>query len=351
LTVGLVVLMTLVASEALAVATVLPLVAHDLHGVGLYGWVVSAFFLATLVGVVVGGEQVDGRGPAPVFAVALAVFSAGLLASGMAQAMWMLIVGRALQGLGAGALSPTTFAAIGRAIPEGLRPRVFALLSSAWFLGPAWRPLVRLLPAGTVTARRGLPVTVLVRGLLAFGFFGVDAFVPLEVVSVRHGPVILGGAALTGSALSWTLGSWLHVHFAQVWSARRFVGTGLAIVVLGIAGVAAVLASWLPLGVAVAAWTVGGFGIGLAYSPLSVSTLRLAPQGGESTATAGLQLLDNLGVELGTLICGVAVAIGAAAGRLGIGIGIAYAIAAAVALLAIPLTRRLPRGPLVADPG
>jgi hypothetical protein len=60
ITVGLVVTITLAASEALAVATVLPLVARDLHGLSLYGWVTGAFFLGTLVGLVVGGGRPTG---------------------------------------------------------------------------------------------------------------------------------------------------------------------------------------------------------------------------------------------------------------------------------------------------
>jgi hypothetical protein len=72
LTVGLLVMVTLVASEALAVATALPLVARDLNGVGLYGYgcVISAFLLGTLVGLVVGGEESTVAGPATPFVVA-----------------------------------------------------------------------------------------------------------------------------------------------------------------------------------------------------------------------------------------------------------------------------------------
>jgi MFS family permease len=129
LTVGLLVMVTLVASEALAVATVLPLVARDLDGLSLYGWVISAFFLGTLVGLVVGGEEVDRRGPATPFVVALVLFAAGLLIAGLAPAMWVVVAGRALQGLGAGAIPAISYASIGREIPDQLRPRVFALLS------------------------------------------------------------------------------------------------------------------------------------------------------------------------------------------------------------------------------
>src|SRR5438034_6470600 len=131
LTLGLLVMVTLVASEALAVATVLPLVARDLHGLALYGWVIGAFFLATLVGLVVGGEEVDRRGPATPFALALALFAVGLVVAGLAPAMWVVVVGRALQGLGAGAVPAVSYASIGRVIPDELRPRVFALVSAA----------------------------------------------------------------------------------------------------------------------------------------------------------------------------------------------------------------------------
>ena len=63
LTVGLVLLVTLVASEALAVATVMPEVEADLGDLWLYGWVFSAFFLGNLVGLVVAGQACDRMKP------------------------------------------------------------------------------------------------------------------------------------------------------------------------------------------------------------------------------------------------------------------------------------------------
>ena len=53
---------TLVAFEALAVATVMPVVARELGGLELYGWVFSAFFLGDLVGIVVVGGLIDRGG-------------------------------------------------------------------------------------------------------------------------------------------------------------------------------------------------------------------------------------------------------------------------------------------------
>src|SRR5207249_10996409 len=64
LTTGLVLTITFVASEALAVVTVMPVVARDLGGLRLYGWVFSAFMLGSVVGIVAAGREADRRGPA-----------------------------------------------------------------------------------------------------------------------------------------------------------------------------------------------------------------------------------------------------------------------------------------------
>ena len=65
LTLGLVLTITFVASEALAVAPAVPVLAKELGGLRLYGWVFSAFMLASLVGAVLAGQAADKRGPAP----------------------------------------------------------------------------------------------------------------------------------------------------------------------------------------------------------------------------------------------------------------------------------------------
>ena len=71
LTLGLVFTITLVAFEALAISTVMPVVADDLGGLGLYGWVFSGFFLGNLLGIVVAGQAADRRGTALPFLVGL----------------------------------------------------------------------------------------------------------------------------------------------------------------------------------------------------------------------------------------------------------------------------------------
>jgi MFS family permease len=171
LTVGLVLNVTFVAFEALAVATIMPIVSADLGGISLYGWVFSAFLLADLVGIVLAGELADRFGPAIPFGIGLALFAVGLLIGGLAPSMLVLVVARAIQGFGAGAIPAVAYVVIGRTYPDSLRPRMFAILSTAWVVpgiaGPAlaafvaaqigWRPVfLGLLPLVVVAGSLAL---------------------------------------------------------------------------------------------------------------------------------------------------------------------------------------------------
>src|SRR5699024_10631260 len=132
---------TLVGFEALAIATAMPAVEDDLGDIYLYGWVFSAFLLASLVGIAYAGDRADVAGPARPFAIGLGLFAVGLIIGGAAPSMQVLVLGRAIQGLGAGAIPAIAYVAIGLAYPEALRPRMFALNATAWVLpglvGPA----------------------------------------------------------------------------------------------------------------------------------------------------------------------------------------------------------------------
>jgi MFS family permease len=141
LTAGLVLAITFVAAEALAVVTVMPVVARELGGLWLYGWVFSSFMLGSIVGIVAAGREADRHGPTMPFLAGLVLFSAGLAVAGLAPSMPVLVAGRALQGIGGGAVPAVAYATIGRGLPGRLRPRMMAVLSTAWVVpglaGPA----------------------------------------------------------------------------------------------------------------------------------------------------------------------------------------------------------------------
>jgi MFS family permease len=192
--------------------------------------------------------------------------------------------------------------------------------------------------------RPGLPATIASRGLLTFAFFGTDAYVTLAVTAVKHRSPVVAGIAVTGATLAWTAGAWVQARLSGTWEGRRLVRTGLVIVLVGIAGMALDLLPNMPVAEGLAAWTVAGLGIGLAYAPLSLLMLRQAQPGQEGQASASLNLTDVLGTAIGIGVGGAAVA--AEAGHdLRVGIWAAFAAAAAVGLLALVVTRRLPPGP------
>ena len=175
LTTGLVLTITFVASEALAVVTVMPVVARDLGGLRLYGWVFSGFMLGSVVGIVAAGREADRRGPAVPFVAGVVLFGAGLATAGLAPSMAVLVAGRVLQGIGAGAVPAVAYATIGRSLPEALRAKMMAVLSTAWvapgLAGPAisaevarlfgWRwVFLGLLPVVAVAGSIAVPALI-----------------------------------------------------------------------------------------------------------------------------------------------------------------------------------------------
>jgi MFS family permease len=432
LTVGLVLAVTLVAFEALAIATVLPVVSRHLGDLRLYGWVFSAFLLASLFGIVLAGTLADRVPLGRPMLAGLVLFALGLVVGGTAPDMPVLVVGRAIQGLGAGVVPAVAYVAISRGYPEGCRPRMFAVLSTAWvipgLIGPAvaalvatavgWRwvflgllPLVaaagvlavlalkhvpppagagrpvvpflpvlgvvagaglalaavssgnlpalaggvvvggtllavslrRLTPPRTLTAGRGLPATILSRGLLTCCFFAGDAYVPYAITAVRHAPTALAALALTATTMTWTAGSWVQARCVARFGPRRLVRLGEGLVLAGLGLMCAILLPSVPPWFGVLAWAVAGGGMGLAYAPLSVTALDRAPEGEEGRVTSGLQLCDVLGQALGTGVAGAIVA--AAAGGLGHrpGVALAFSFGIAVSVLALAVGVRLPK--------
>lgn len=150
LQVGLVSVVTLVAFESLAVITILPEIEDDLGGIAWYGWVTTAFFLGTMIGIVFAGDQADRRGAGPPYVGGLVLFAVGLLVGGLAPTMPVLVAARFVQGFGAGVVPAIGYVAIGRAFAVDARPRMFAILSTAWVVPGLVGPVLAERIAGGV---------------------------------------------------------------------------------------------------------------------------------------------------------------------------------------------------------
>ncbi len=386
LTIGLVLTITLVAFEALAISTVLPIVARDLGDLEHYGWVFTSFFLGSLIGIAVVGGVINRGGLGRPLAIGLGLFAIGLLIGGLAvvdadahrrpvhpgpgcrddpadrlrrhrpqpaRVAPTAHVRGPLDRLGAArrhrprdrrrrrrdprlALRLPRPAAAHRRSPASSRsgrsrrssravpppmPRSRPPLPSAtgsptpcWSRSaPAWScsgltpghggiipidsepavtlvlivagllvgipPLRRLTPPGTLTARPILPAAVLLRGVMTFTFFGVDAYATLTLESWRGLSAVAAGVVLTAATISWTAGSWIQARYAGRWSSARFVRAGLIVTVIGLISFSTILAPSVPVALAVPTFALAGLGMGLGYAPLSLIVLRESPPG------------------------------------------------------------------------
>ncbi|MEU5213281.1 MFS transporter [Streptomyces sp. NPDC020742] len=390
LTLGIISVVSLVAFEAIAVNTAMPVAARALDGIGRYAFAFSAYFTASLFAMALAGVWSDRRGPlAPLF-TGIAAFGTGLLVAGGAQGMGMFIAGRGVQGIGGGLVVVSLYVVVGRAYPERLRPSVMAAFSAAWVLpvivGPllagtiteqlGWRwvfvaipalillPLavmlpalrklprtapgpgsgvrgvlgdrrcllalavaagagllqyagehptwyallpaaaglallvpgiVRLLPPGTFRVARGLPTVVLMRGLAAGALVAAESFIPLMLVTQRGLSATLAGLSLTGGGLTWALGSYLQSRPRLEPYRERLMGLGMALLAVAIVMVPLALIDGVPAWIVAAAWTVGGFGMGLNISSGGVLLLKLSRPEEAGRNAASLQMADALG--------------------------------------------------------
>jgi MFS family permease len=233
LTFGIISVVSLVAFEASAVNTAMPVAARALDGIGLYAFAFSAFFTASLFAMALSGEWSDRRGPlAPLF-TGVAAFGTGLLIAGGAQSMGMFVAGRGVQGLGGGLVIVSLYVVVGRAYPERLRPAVMASFSAAWVVPVIVGPLV----AGTVTEHAGwrwvfLSIPVLI--LLPLGVM-LPALrkLPRAEPGPRGGARHILGSRRTRLALAAAAGAGLVQYAGQhlSWAALLPAAAGLALLV------------------------------------------------------------------------------------------------------------------------
>ncbi|MFJ1736197.1 MFS transporter [Streptomyces sp. NPDC088254] len=151
LSVGVVSVVLLIAFEATAVGTAMPVAARELDGVGLYAFAFSGYFTTSLFAMVLAGQWSDRRGPLGALTSGIAAFAAGLMVSGTAGVMWLFILGRAVQGFGGGLVIVALYVVVGRAYPERLRPAIMAAFAASWVVPSIVGPLA----SGAVTEHLG----------------------------------------------------------------------------------------------------------------------------------------------------------------------------------------------------
>ncbi|MFJ9814342.1 MFS transporter [Streptomyces sp. NPDC101151] len=151
LSIGIVSVVLLIAFEATAVGTAMPVAARELDGVAQYAFAFSGYFTTSLFGMVLAGQWSDRRGPLGALTTGIGAFAAGLVVAGTAQVMWVFILGRAVQGFGGGLVIVALYVVVGRAYPERLRPAIMAAFAAGWVVPSIVGPLA----SGAVTEHLG----------------------------------------------------------------------------------------------------------------------------------------------------------------------------------------------------
>ncbi|KAB1864844.1 MFS transporter [Microbacterium algeriense] len=131
-TLGAVALIFLAAIEALAVTTVMPIVSEALDGEALFAVAFAGTLATSVIGMVATGAWSDAKGPRGALYAAVALFIAGLLISGLALTMHQFLIGRLVQGLGAGGQTVALYVLVARLYPPNLHGRIFAAFAAAW---------------------------------------------------------------------------------------------------------------------------------------------------------------------------------------------------------------------------
>ncbi len=131
----------LTALDITVVGTAMPTIIGALGGLALYSWVFSSYLLTSTTTVPVYGRLADMYGRKPVFIFGALLFLGGSALCGASTNMEQLILFRAIQGLGAGAVLPVSITVIGDIYSVQQRARVQGLLSAVWgisaIVGPA----------------------------------------------------------------------------------------------------------------------------------------------------------------------------------------------------------------------
>lgn len=134
--------MLLAALDQSIVATALPQIASDLHGLTKLSWVVTAYLITSAIVTPIYGKLGDLYGRKKIFQIAIVIFLAGSALCGLADSMNQLIIFRALQGIGAGGLMSLVLAIIGDIIPPRQRGRYQGYFGAVFGIASVAGPLL-----------------------------------------------------------------------------------------------------------------------------------------------------------------------------------------------------------------
>ncbi|MFL6195458.1 MAG: MDR family MFS transporter [Thermoanaerobaculia bacterium] len=212
--------MFLAALEATAVATAVPTAVGELGGVAHYSWVFSAYLLTSTTTVPLFGKLADLYGRKRTYQVSVAIFLLGSALSGIAGTFTQLVIFRAIQGVGAGGVTPVATTIIGDIYTLEERGRIQGIFSGIWALASLVGPLL----GGVITdalSWRWIFYLNVPFGLLSS--IGLQRWMHEKKARTQHRLDILGTVSLT-AAVTLLLLALLEGPEVWGWSDPRTIG-------------------------------------------------------------------------------------------------------------------------------
>src|SRR5262249_51977257 len=130
------------AADSLVTTTIMPSVARSLGGYPFFSWATAAYMVGAIFSGATAARLAACIGLPRTIVLAGFVTAAGCAVSAFASDMIVLVLGRAIQGVGAGWILGACYAAIGQVFPERHLARVFGVMSAIWGVALVLGPLI-----------------------------------------------------------------------------------------------------------------------------------------------------------------------------------------------------------------
>ncbi|MEX2298612.1 MAG: MFS transporter [Dongiaceae bacterium] len=130
------------AIDVFVISTIMPEVIKDIGGISFYSWATMTYMVATIVGASCGGIVQIDLGPRRGYVLGALIFVIGTVGCAVSPSMALMLVARAIQGLGGGLIVSQSLSLIRLLFEDRLRTRMLALVSGVWGVASLLGPLV-----------------------------------------------------------------------------------------------------------------------------------------------------------------------------------------------------------------